>query len=913
MTIPFREFTAIDIYTLYAHDLDSHNFNVAIDWDLRQYRYGKFGETCLTAATNYEYWVAIMRVLNAGFADAEGLDHVAQFHLRFIMALEDNTGVVTCSPKCNACESPETWTQNVVSRFYDGANHWSSYGANGLAPPQIGTSQSTSVDWVDMPTASFGAQSMDWYCAVYWGATYIGEGMKSNVYRNGLGFYMFTAGYDAALIGGDKCLFNVFPQFVRVYYFNPVVNSLSTYRVRTGGGDPLVLTGAGFDIADAEFTAHGNGVVVGGGFDSDVAKIRFVGQQGQGTTEILAVIDFTVDSDSQITIPAMPNLAAGSYTVELSKNMNGLAEFYTFAGDWSIDSDGRVTESQRIVLFVGEFSDPDFPRTPVILTDWKFRDPLGNIIDKRYAEIDVRATNYFWEGRILQMDALTRSVDDLTGMYNVSDMNITLANNDKEFSKLLAQYILKNQIVGIYQLWGNVAAEQRDYILRMIVHDHDLIGDKLVVYLKDITDKFFATRDPALILTADEYPNIHASAIGKAAPHALGINEFSDSDIPGAIEARYVDTVNYKYLAAIGSLASVYNVYSDGVLQSEGAGNDYVISYADGGRTYIVFNLDQAEAKITFDCAGYIYSDWQLNSGDICVVNPAYVLLFYLTFIRKIPVDFLDFDSFHVLANQFENSNHGDVGRFIIQEETDAMNNVREMLMTFGVKMFPARSGKLTVVKKDETNIATDIHIFEQFHAKSASTRKFGLTDIVNFARSKFDYYPTASQYVGAKDESVEQSIENFGVQIESDSPFEFKWTNSESLVFLRLSEILRQRAYGYKTIDITIEFDWIDRLDITNNFKYQNPFGLDAAGDGEKGRYYYADQITYNWHEKTMTIHAIDLQWLVAQYFILGNRSALADLWSSASEEMRIYGYLCDRASGAFSTGDPGKRLSER
>lgn len=915
--IPFREFGDIELLSLFAHDPDSHNYNQASDWDLNQYPYGKIGETCITQNTDYEYWCCVFRPTSDEFADSDGMDTIAQFRVRFLMALESSVGVATFSLRMNACESAKTWDQNMVSRFYDGVNLWDSYGANTSSPPEYDTARGSEYNaaWTGVPTSGLGAEQWDWYCAVYWGAVYIGESIKSDVYRNGIGAYLNTAGYDNVLTTGDECLLNIIPQSIRAYYMNPVVNSLSTYRIRTGGGDPLTLYGGAFNISDAELTANGEGTTPGvPGFQCYVDQIRFVGLQGQGTTTILKDIGFTVDSDGQISISSMPNLTAGSYTIELRKAPTGMASgFWSYAGDWSVDTDGRATRSNRIVLNVGDFTQPELPNIPVILTDWNFRDPLGNIINKRYAEIDIRSTNYFWAGRILNMTSLTRSVDDLTGMYNVSDMSITLANNDKEFSKLLAQYMLKNQIVGIYQLYRNTPAEQREYILRMIVHDHDIVGDRLIVYLKDITDKFFASRDPELILTADEYPNIHASAVGKAAPHAIGINSLTDDDIPGAIEARYVDTVNFRYLAAFGSLASVDEVYSDGVLQSEGAGNDYTISYADGGRTYITFNLDQAEAKITFNCHGYIYTDWQLNSFDDCVVNPAYVLLFYLSFIRKVPVDFIDFDSFHTLAALFESAGYGDDGRLIIQEETDAMTNVRDMLMTFGVKMYPARDGRLTVTKKDETNIDTDVHIFEQMHAKSAAERKFGMTDIVNLARSKYDYFPTASQFFGALDDQVDVSIDYFGVKIEPDSPFEFKWTSSAALVASRLSEILRQRAYGYKTMSVTIEFEWIGEIDITDNFKYQNPFGLDAAGDGEKARYYYIDQMTYNWHEKTISIHAIDLQWLVAQYFILGNRTALTDLWPNASEAMRIYGYLCDRGTGAFSTGDPGKRLSER
>ena len=87
---------------------------------------------------------------------------------------------------------------------------------------------------------------------------------------------------------------------------------------------------------------------------------------------------------------------------------------------------------------------------------------------------------------------------------------------------------------------------------------------------------------------------------------------------------RYVDTITYKYIAAYGSLKAITEVYSDGTLVDSA---NYTVSYDDGGRTYITFNSDQEDKKVTFNARGYMYTG--MNSTNGHVENPAYVILFF--------------------------------------------------------------------------------------------------------------------------------------------------------------------------------------------------------------------------------------------------------------------------------------------
>ena len=57
-----------------------------------------------------------------------------------------------------------------------------------------------------------------------------------------------------------------------------------------------------------------------------------------------------------------------------------------------------------------------------------------------------------------------------------------------------------------------------------------------------------------------EFTNIHESAVGRPFPVVLGLNSLV-GDTPGAVEALYVNTATFEYLAAGGSVNDVLNVY----------------------------------------------------------------------------------------------------------------------------------------------------------------------------------------------------------------------------------------------------------------------------------------------------------------------------------------------------------------
>ncbi|MCK4759024.1 MAG: hypothetical protein KAT69_03200 [Candidatus Aminicenantes bacterium] len=132
----------------------------------------------------------------------------------------------------------------------------------------------------------------------------------------------------------------------------------------------------------------------------------------------------------------------------------------------------------------------------------------------------------------------------------------------------------------------------------------------------------------------------------------------------------------------------------------------------------------------------------------------------------------------------------------------------------------------------------------------------------------------------------------------------------SETLVEQLITEGLLKYSLGDPKIEFSVPIHWFDELEIFHNIRIQDPFGMSTTGAGEKGRYYYIETLSYDFMADKIDVVAVDLQYILRRYFILGDEGAQALNWSSAGESDRMYGYLCDEDTDRFADGEPGKAL---
>lgn len=906
MALPHRIWTDLISRTLVGYD-DNNSFNVIGDFTNDHVEYCRVGNASVVGPMYYQ-WRALIKSLSTELA--ESLDEVVDYGIFMTVTLDNNTpGCTQWAQVGQTMRYPDlataqTWDKDLVTgKHYDGVNPWGGY-------PQDGGYQGPEDS--NLVPGGFPYSLERWIEAYQ--IAHRGNQYAPVFVRNGVDFIWANyVGCGATPWAPTEQLDGfIIPHKFVMNFLNPIVNSMSRKWIKLGTTPNIVLTGLGFDQADAELgdpnRYSGNNPLLN--WNSIVDFIYLIGDQGQGTFTLGRIAgDFTVDDDTQITIVNLPNLPEGTYQIRLYKQNVGVAaaigDVYSYAGDWRADDVGLCLPGPRMRLLITE----DTPKEEdlLFLTEWQFK--KGDlIISKYFAPIDIRSTDKFYDGRIINHSALTKSVDDESGLPNISDITIDLANADKEFSKLLAEYTIKNQLVSLFSAWKGEPETWKEYFMIMIVDDWDLNGPILRATLKDISQKYFRVTVPRYIITADEYPNAHENAITKAMPEILG-KAYLDGELKGAVEAHCIDIVNFKYLAARGSIHSITQVYSENVLQTEGAGNDYTISYEDGGRTYINFNADQGDKRITFNCNGYMVADW--NSANGYIQNPAYIIAFFLSLIAEVPIDFLDMTSFDDLADLLEDINWDEAGYLIIQDFQDMQTILSELLFTFGAKIFPDIYGRFKIERKDITNYEANLLLFDQIDTMEPVNYQQNLRELVNRIKAKWQYYPCQSLYVGALEDERLSSINTFDVEMESEpSPLLFQWTDLENVISSRIADELLKKGYGDKKAFFSISTNWLREIDILDNFRLQDLFAIDLGGEGAEGHYYYFERMSIDLVNGKIDITAPDLQWLVRQCMIIGQCSELEEYWEDASDAMRFYGYISECLTETFSDGELTKRV---
>jgi len=432
-------------------------------------------------------------------------------------------------------------------------------------------------------------------------------------------------------------------------------------------------------------------------------------------------------------------------------------QYQTFVGAVWVDVEisGWFEDDMEVGLFAQGIT---APTADVISAPFDFFQIqiLGNV--EYLAPIDTRAPTTFYDGRIKQMSSLKRAVDDKTGLFQIADMSVTLANEDKHYSQMLASHILKNQEATLYHAWTEEDEDLKLEIIKLIVEDHSMKGPDFIIKFKDITQKYFTKKVPENICTSDEFPDIHPDYEGACMPEILGNASLSDAyEHPGAVQAIYVDTTGppYRCLASAGLITIPTDEVWIGDVQKTTPAQ-YSVVQTDG-RTYIHFvaGQDPGDDTVAFNAHGYSIPAWDSANGYI--QNLAYIIEYFLRFIMDIPTTLVNAPSFATLAGYYEEMGVDENCYLILQDREDGMEVLRQLLFTGGAKGFMAMDGKFNVKRKNicnwEITPGGPAHIFEQIELFGSPHRKWNLTSAINTVNVEYGLIPWQNFYTGAKSE----------------------------------------------------------------------------------------------------------------------------------------------------------------
>jgi hypothetical protein len=752
--------------------------------------------------------------------------------------------------------SDYVWVENKVSgRYYNGYSEWGQFDSSGNHPYSTTLGQDTQLS--DNPSDYPQYFVWDfWYDAA--GDNFLAK-YQGHFEKKGVHFYYINW----------RGWFWVTVEKIEIWYWEAKIDSLSSYWATPNEQKSITASGVGFKGYDA-----GRG-------DNKVKYIKFIGQQGQGTYTLTEGIDFTVTQENSLTFTT-PALSEGSYKIQFIKELtpDGTTQVTATSEVPQLFYVGNLVQKEK-VYFGGCF-------------EAKKKD--GTISKTCYAPIDSRTPNQFYSGKILNISSLNRSIEDESSLIQVSDINVSLSNADKEFSKLLASYYLRNQNIELLLLYRSLPWHFK--VFKGIIDDYDFRSDTINLKAKDFTQKYFSASVVEFCLES-EFPNIDENEIGAVKPIIYG----NLSRTNGAIRAILVDTTQNKYLISRTPLYS-FDVYVDGTLKQ--LTTDYEIEIDAKGQTFIKFNSSQQDKDVTINAKGIVHSEY--NSSNGYIQNPAYIVLHFLRFFTKIPDELIDFSSFDSVAQIFENRGFDTVGAGAIVEEKSAEEILQEMLTTFGFHIFFDKNGILKAEIKDISTFSqTETMLWTQIDAIEMPNYDWRV-DIVNkiIGYWKYNFYEKGFE----KKKIIEDTLSQDDIDKIVEKELKLFWTDDDSFAEYRITEELQKRRYGVKRIILTLPIYKLGDFDILTNFKLQDPFAPEPQGQGWKQRYFYIESIEADFQNLQLRIIARDLSYILRQYIIFGSENSLPSSWAQASEEERIYFYFCDENTGKFSDGEPGKRM---
>jgi len=264
-TIPWREWRNFHILTLEGHTVDG-GFNDPEDWTNAYRAYGLIGLHRITNAIWWT-WYSIMKPKAADFKLVSGADIPANYRFDFKVT-KDSWDAMPCiiarvEPKTMWNAGNAWFPDKATGRYVDGAAiDWDTYPITEgysfdpiencrpfndppLYIPYRDVLRSEVVD-DPMPPPLLVESEVPCNFAALEACT---PAARLELFQNGIQVKIDSvrdAGGPCALGNGEKITLNVFPERLKIKYFNPVVNSFSRYQIPILGGVDLVINGLGF-------------------------------------------------------------------------------------------------------------------------------------------------------------------------------------------------------------------------------------------------------------------------------------------------------------------------------------------------------------------------------------------------------------------------------------------------------------------------------------------------------------------------------------------------------------------------------------------------------------------------------------------------------------------------------------------
>jgi len=561
-----------------------------------------------------------------------------------------------------------------------------------------------------------------------------------------------------------------------------------------------------------------------------------------------------------------------------------------------------------------------------------------------YANLGRDVDDVYYKSKLQNTGVISRSVQPENGQFETSDLSISLANGDLEFSKWPWNYSILNRPsvlrMGFHSSSGGIeyladcsymadcsitasggplgAGSPGDIsvgiaytLFKGIIKTEERSNKEFRLSIGDYSNKIFKTIPPRIVKVT-EFPNIGTSVI------VLGTKTDFDTDLVGKkipyiygdfssvldIKPLFIDTVKKRYLIADHAIGTVSKVISGGTQVY-----NYTFPSLNGlvGGTHIGTNImsfiDFGTSQGTKSV--YVSITGRYDIYGTMLQNSVLILKDILTSTNLCGLSSNDigtasFDVAEAFLNTFN-------FRYIMNGEIH--DNTMDLIQDLSVNSL----ANFYFDKENQANFSiyrpavsrTYIRKIQQHEILEDS---FSITrdvrDVYNRVLVNYDYDWIKKEYRNAYEIGGTSYISQFDTTRTFVIDASFIYTSTEASYVGR--KWLSKLQNGLNKINFSVPISALP-LDIGERIQLSHDEPPTASG-GWTDRLINVTEFEINNRSKLINISAIDEQEvnIGQKYFILGNGTAFH---RSASEAQRYYGALCS-AGGTMSNGDSGYRL---
>jgi hypothetical protein len=522
---------------------------------------------------------------------------------------------------------------------------------------------------------------------------------------------------------------------------------------------------------------------------------------------------------------------------------------------------------------------------------------------KRLAVDFVRPANSApYAGRILSLPNITTSIGDLNRTYEAGDIEIVIADPDREFRTAMMEEGLKNRAVTVKIAFPGVDLADALVVFRGRVYNYNPLKDmqfsiKAEQYVKNFDEKY-----PDKRIEAADYPNVASGMVDLIIPIIWGSITSASGPLKAFMVSATVDAEKHLVGLQHGAALTVTNVRINGTLKT--LTTHYTITSATiDGKAHTCISWEAgvnptASDLVTCDAA-FLEASPLVSYGPVEAFK-----LFAKNFCGYVDGDFDPTSYADAVAEEAARGYYLD--GIMAEEKTlaawkDEISNEFELDIWYdtatGLIKFQYLGGTLDLAA------APHYHDYKDILAYTPNQR----VDLIgNWCRPGYNYDFALQHFKSYHfyEDAASQTL--YGGTYKLNPTFYFV-RDAATAYDLAGRKVIRQKnPIAFEKFALPLKTFSQSLGAVVRMTHYDGPGPL-----GYVGSYFQLRRVSLDLDNFVLQGEFENVSGFYGYDFIMGDEGTLADLWVDSGAD-EYYGYLCDETTGEFSNADAGKSMND-